>query len=260
MTSNLTDEPMEQSYDNESARELNFVKTFGTTQMMVFVGIIGCIIGLMGAAMVTFEKINSKIGAVLVLLAVILSLIAPMYLMFTLPGALNEDYGEPPINKMGTDFFGSEKEESGNITSDYTWGGSTGWFLPIIAMVMCIVALILVAKSKPAEVPASTVQFTSQDSFAQPDAPVSFQPEPSMTFQPDGPVTFQPETPVSFQSDAQTPMQAQPPLQIPLAQPAGQPQGEQFECPQCHKIFILATTKRPAILRCPYCGLEGMVD
>ena len=48
--------------------------------------------------------------------------------------------------------------------------------------------------------------------------------------------------------------------EIPFAQPVEKPKGEEFQCPECSKIFIVALTKRPLHIRCPYCGLEGMVD
>lgn len=59
----------------------------------------------------------------------------------------------------------------------------------------------------------------------------------------------------------QTPVQ-QPQFQpdIPTAQPVEISKGQEFQCPQCSKIFIVALSKRPAHIKCPYCGLEGIVD
>lgn len=59
----------------------------------------------------------------------------------------------------------------------------------------------------------------------------------------------------------QTPVQ-QPQFQpdIRITQPAGKPKGQEFQCPQCSKIFIVTLSKRPAHIRCPYCGLEGIVE
>jgi predicted RNA-binding Zn-ribbon protein involved in translation (DUF1610 family) len=73
--------------------------------------------------------------------------------------------------------------------------------------------------------------------------------------------------PVTFQIDTQTPQPvefmvqetpSQP--QIPIAQPDSKPQGPEFQCPQCGKVFIVALKKRPAHIKCPYCGLEGIVE
>jgi DNA-directed RNA polymerase subunit RPC12/RpoP len=47
-----------------------------------------------------------------------------------------------------------------------------------------------------------------------------------------------------------------------MAQPVMEtkPKGEEFQCPECSKIFIVALEKRPLHIRCPYCGLEGIVE
>jgi DNA-directed RNA polymerase subunit RPC12/RpoP len=52
------------------------------------------------------------------------------------------------------------------------------------------------------------------------------------------------------------------PTAIPMAQPVVEtkPKGEEFQCPECSKIFIVALEKRPLHIKCPYCGLEGIVD
>lgn len=230
----------ELSYDNETAKDYNWVQTFKTTQILAFLGIIGCFMGLIGAAMVMSEKLNSKAGAVLVLLAVILSLIAPLYLMFTLPNAIDKDAEEEGAisfqEDMRKDFFGSGKEELMGISMEASWGGSTGWFLTIFAAIICIIALILVAISKP--VPAPTIEQLPMplDMYAQPYD------------------ILQPQSQAQFYADEDTYPQYPSPLQIP------RPQGEDFQCPNCSSIFILTLTKRPAIIRCPYCGLEGLVE
>jgi DNA-directed RNA polymerase subunit RPC12/RpoP len=51
-----------------------------------------------------------------------------------------------------------------------------------------------------------------------------------------------------------------PPASVPMAQPIRKKTGDEFKCPECGKIFIVALKKRPLHIRCPYCGLEGMVD
>lgn len=66
----------------------------------------------------------------------------------------------------------------------------------------------------------------------------------------------------SFSIEPQAPApQPPPPDAIPMAQPVDEkPKGEEFQCPECSKIFIVALEKRPLHIRCPYCGLEGMVE
>ncbi|UCF07782.1 MAG: hypothetical protein JSW28_09105 [Thermoplasmata archaeon] len=55
--------------------------------------------------------------------------------------------------------------------------------------------------------------------------------------------------------------EAPPPEAVPMAHPViEKPKGEEFKCPSCGKIFIVALSKRPLHIRCPYCKLEGMVE
>jgi len=76
----------------------------------------------------------------------------------------------------------------------------------------------------------------------------------------------QKEDEVVFQV-AQQDMPPQAPVQqiqfqpdMPIAQPVEKPKGQEFQCPQCSNIFIVALSKRPAHIKCPYCGLEGIVE
>ncbi|MEE9151036.1 MAG: hypothetical protein V3U20_04285 [Thermoplasmata archaeon] len=238
-----TSEEFEIKYDDENVTASKPIETIKTLQIIVYLGIIGCILGMIGAALVASEKMSAKVGAVLVLLAVILSLLAPFYIMFALPAAIkdeaNEDNTYLDSEKIGTDFFGSAKVESNsdpNMTQEITWGGGLGWFFAIIAMVMCVIALPLVAKSKPAPEPIFQGSPMPFETLAQPEAMLT-------------------PTQGEFYPD-----QAKIYPQVPPLQPIARPQGEEFQCPECWKIFILATTKRPAILKCPYCGLEGLVE
>jgi hypothetical protein len=250
-------ESIEFNYEDENIEDMHFSQTFRTTQIISLMGIIGCILGLIGAAMVMLEKISSKIGALLVLIAVIFSLIAPIYLMIALPGAFKEDADEPSVSishgenitvtlgdihskKMGTDFFGSDKNETQSmgveLTEEYTWGGSTGWFLTFFAAIICIIALFLVAMSKPTPAPTFQEAPMPLDMYAQPYDIQS------------------PQQQAQFYPDQEAFTQYPSPLQMI------RPQGEEFQCPSCSSIFILTFTKRPAIIRCPYCGLEGLAE
>lgn len=271
-------------YDNDQFKDYNFVQTFQTTQIIVIVGLICGIFGLIGAAMVSVGKLSSKMGTLLVLLTVILVIIAPIYLMFTLPGAFKEDFKDqgssPPSEKIETDFFGSatvEEEElfGGTITYDVSWGGGLGWFLAIIAMVMCVIALPLVAKSKPAVQPGlepqpqlvavpppvgEGISFQPEGAFtpiAPPGEGVSFQPEPTFSI---SEPTFSVSEPAFAPTAGPSMQPVAPPTAMAILPPELASKGDQFQCPDCSKIFILAPGKRPAVLNCPYCGLKGIVD
>ena len=80
------------------------------------------------------------------------------------------------------------------------------------------------------------------------------------------PVTFQidqkQEEPAQFIVDQ--PKEIEQPItftpDVPPAEPVKKVKGPEFQCPECNKIFILAVKKRPAHIKCPYCGLEGIVE
>ena len=159
---------------------------FNTTKLMVILGIVGCIIGLIGAAMVMVGKMSNKLGTILVLIALILTVLAPIYMMFALPAAFDEDMGdtggEGAASGMGESFFGSEKSETdlgsaGSMTTEYTWGGGTGWIMAFIAFILLIVALIMVVKSTtPEPAPMAPAQPAPQPAYQPPQPPPSQQP------------------------------------------------------------------------------------
>jgi predicted RNA-binding Zn-ribbon protein involved in translation (DUF1610 family) len=220
----------ELSYDDEPVRNFNFPKTFGMTRVIVILGLLGCIFGLFGAALVALGKLKPSIGALIVFIALILCIIAPIYLMAALPSAFEADGMTMPGGDDLT-FFGSEKESLSGGTQEFIWGPTIGWFLAIFAVIFNIFALILVATSKPEPKPFSM------------EGPIPL----VMSVPPD-------DTP-SFTIESDTPQQ------VPMAQPViSQKKGDEFQCPECGKIFIVALKKRPLHIRCPYCGLEGMVD
>ncbi len=234
----------EQSYGDEASD-----RAFKTTQIFAYLALIGCIVGLIGAALVMMEKASSKVGAALIQLAVILCLIAPLYLMFTLPGAIKEDFGSIDVEgeeflspKMGESFFGSDEIEidmyGTTVTAEYNWGGSTGWFLPIIALILGIAAMILVATSQPA-----------------PAAVPPGQPMPLSTYVHPGvqqPGAYAPQPPPS-----QAPPPGAPPPSLPIYLPAPPPPPQQAQypsppqpsaCQQCGTPF------RPGTTFCENCG------
>lgn len=246
----------EMSYDNESIEDFNFIKTFQFTQILAILGVIGCIIGLIGAALVVVEKISSKVGAVLVLIAVILSLMAPFYLMFALPAAYKEDFEESGEDGaeiagisegMGENFFGSEKQETGeepfSMSLEVTWGGSSGWFLALFAMIMCIIGMIFVAISKPVPKPAYPAQPAPITAYTYPVA------QPPQAYAPQ---------PVAPTPRSQPPPQVPPPVSRPPPPPPRAPTTPQAPPPppppQASACPFCRNPISPGNTFCPTCG------
>ncbi|UCG70347.1 MAG: hypothetical protein JSV09_04830 [Thermoplasmata archaeon] len=225
-------------YDEEEVKDTNVVGAFKTTNSLAFLGIIGCILGLIGTALMIFGYVSSKGTAVFVLLAVILTLFAPLYLMLALPGSFDDDAEEGMVSPedAGKNFFGSEKQEMLGGSVEYTWGGSSGWFAAIIAEIICLITLILIVKSKP----------EAEPKYKEPQIPFE-STQRTMTGSYHRQQVYSPPYQEKVYPQA-------PPV------PSTYPQGEEIQCPGCHSVFILAETRRPAYLRCPYCGLEGVMD
>jgi hypothetical protein len=85
------------------------------------------------------------------LVALILSILAPIYLTITLPGSFeadNEDkeWIEDDPNPA-TSFFGS-KSYKGQSDEDITeeWGGATGWYLSVIAFIFVLISFFFFKK------------------------------------------------------------------------------------------------------------------
>ncbi len=243
----------ETKYD-DATEDASYIETFRTTRILVFVGIIGCFLGLMGAIMVTYETVNYKIGALLVLLAVVLSLFAPMYLMFALPGSFKEDMsddGEGQVvifinEKLSKEFFGSEKLENG-ITEEVTWGGSLGWFMNFFAIIMCAVALFFVATSKVESEKIQRYPSISSTTLGRPSFPTAHKEEGWSDYG-----TY--ETSESIETEA--------PLVFPPfgPKPAGSTLTRRFQCPECEGIVVISVPKRPLDVKCSKCGASGIVE
>lgn len=86
------------------------------------------------------QKINNK-NFILIfgILAVIFTILAPIYLMVTLPGVMWED--EEELNG----FWGSKVEE--DVESEIIYGAGLGWYFAILGMIFNVGAVITLLKS-----------------------------------------------------------------------------------------------------------------
>lgn len=137
--------------DSESETS-NTTTTFNITSWMATIGTIASAASLMfiGMAIPANKNKFKKIGMVLLIIGIIFALIAPLYLMTSLPGAYKDDhYGEnrelPDHDSPAKSFFGSHSPEG--TENKYSWGGGIGWYMSIIGAVILIISLILVTIS-----------------------------------------------------------------------------------------------------------------
>ncbi len=129
-----TNEDMDK-YDDES----DIKGVFGLTRIITIIAILTTILGVVGLILLRDGKIDKKLVSVMIIAAFIFSLLAPLYLMSSLPGALENQN----VNYAGTGdeitekFFGSDDSSSDfyEYQSDtkVKWGGDLSWFLAIAA-------------------------------------------------------------------------------------------------------------------------------
>jgi hypothetical protein len=165
-------------YDDAGNETSESLEVFETTKIMVYMGLIGCIIGIIGSALVMVEKLSAKVGAIIVLIALILAILAPIYFMFMLPGAFEKDFEESGGSSgvlpsgIGKSFFGSERSESDEggftMTTEYRWGGGLGWILSFIAIIILIIAMALVGRAKQVTEWVAEPEPAPQQTYQQP--------------------------------------------------------------------------------------------
>jgi len=218
----------------------HIASTFRTTQILNIVSLIFVLIGFIGALRFAIGKLGKGVAVALVVIGFILALITPLYLMITLPSAIEQDlFSEPPYAQgiyqdMGKSFFGYKKETSETVT----WGGGAGWWLAIIGMILMLIALIFVAMAK--EVPAGYAPPYSQQWGEYPQQP-SQPPQMEHSQAP----------PRGYEQ-----VQAPPPPQQPQ-QPPVQQQQAQFitvTCPYCGVKYQIPANMRGQWIRCSNCG------
>ncbi len=92
-----------------------------------------------------------KFAAILGVLAVLFTLLAPLYVMSALPDAVNADSGSTTTYTTVSGFWGIKSGSTFGITTSITWGAGWAWYLPLIAAVLFLVAAIaMLAARKPA--------------------------------------------------------------------------------------------------------------
>lgn len=129
---------------------------------------------------------SSKFERTVSILAMICIIVAPIFMMVTLPGAMEVDakktamatgalYTDPFASLSDSPyehFFGSVNVIAGIATMSMSWGGSSGWFLAITAFVFVLITVItnFVIKDE-------TVHISK---YVQPPPPIQDVPPPSI--------------------------------------------------------------------------------
>ncbi len=243
-------------YDDENASEIKYIQTFQTTQILAFVGLVGCLIGLIGATLIVIKKIGYALGALLITIAVILALIAPLYILFALTAAYKEEMdsyasSDSVENKMGENFFGSQEYEYGGTKVRFSWGGSLGWFMALIAMILCVAALFLIIFSRVKPSPISRTYARSQINYEKRSFPTAHKEEGWSEYE-------------SYESPYAQENHITPSSQLifsPIGpKPAAGSPPKRFQCPECKGIVVVSIPRRPLNVTCSKCGANGIIE
>lgn len=122
---------------------------FGAATILAVLGIV-LGVGMVGLAAIpnpTFRRYAVIFGV----LAFVFALLGPLYVMSSLPGAVNTDLGNTGSYNVVSGFWGTKSTDVFGITSTVTWSAGWAWYVSVAAAVLFLVAaIILVAARKPA--------------------------------------------------------------------------------------------------------------
>ncbi len=121
--------------------------------------VLGLIAGIGMAALSIMPNARFKrFAALLGVVAFLLSLLAPIYVMSALPDAVNADSGSTTSFTTVSGFWGTKSSSFLSISTSVTWGAGFGWYLALVAAVLFFIgALVLLASRRPAMPAPQTV-------------------------------------------------------------------------------------------------------
>lgn len=148
-----------------------------TTQYLLIggfvLGLLGAILGF--AASMKGRENWATPAMILVVLALLLALVTPVYVYAAMPGAFSSDTPSADrTNGSGpwSSFFGSSSSSGGGSV---TWGGGIGWDLAWGAFVLFLIAVVLLWRDrmapKPAEPSMSSTMPAPMDAGQPPASP-----------------------------------------------------------------------------------------
>lgn len=120
---------------------------------------------LLGVGMVSLAALSGprpsfrRLGALLGILAFLLALVAPLYVMAQLPNAVNQDSGAGTGLTTISGFWGSQSSTFFGASANVSWAAGWAWFVVLIAAVLFLVGSLGLFRS-----PAPAAQPPSQPS------------------------------------------------------------------------------------------------
>ncbi len=124
---------------------------FGVALILCGLGLVlgvgAVLIGVLPGANPPFRRFATVAGV----LAFLLLLIAPVYVMSALPGAVNQDSGASSSNAF-SGFWGTRSASFGGfLSATTTWAAGWAWYAALVAAIVFLMASVaMVASRKPA--------------------------------------------------------------------------------------------------------------
>jgi len=111
---------------------------FSFVRILVIIGMSLAFIFAIFAFLARFRLIPGIVPLIIGIIAAIAVIIGPVYMIFTLPDAMNELYENPEGEGPWESFWGSEPEYGGETT----WGPSLFWYISLCMCPLLVVASI----------------------------------------------------------------------------------------------------------------------
>ena len=197
----------------------------------IVLAFICAIMGLLGALAFTFSRIQLILTLIILLAALVLGVVAPIYALGGLPGAISADStggcgtGTSPCNS----FFGSSCAFLGTpptgVSDVCSWGAGIGWYLSFVSVAMIAIGLLLFFVSRRDPYTVQEIVQAQQSGALAPTGAI----HPAPMGQP---------APMGAWSGAATPAagaapMAAAPVQAAAAPPAAGGQGPGPACSKC---------------------------
>ncbi len=144
--------------EEDHDKDLKMTSVFSNTRIFVIIAIVIIGVGAGLIYMVTRGSFNPKIAVLVLAIGFAFAIIAPIYMMTSLPTAIGDDeqtpggvfYGDT-MDKMSNNFFGSDSENVEGMKMETSWGGTTSWYIALIAAAITAGTMVVVFLYVPEE-------------------------------------------------------------------------------------------------------------
>jgi hypothetical protein len=140
-----------------------FQATTGLLGAGVGLGVVSVVLAALSGTKPRFRKAAAGVGV----LAFVLAMAAPLYVLAQLPAAVNQDSGSSAPQVSG--FWGSKSVMIGSVSTTLTWAAAWAWYVVLVGAILFLVGGILAMRAPkgapaapPMEAPAQMLEMPPQ--------------------------------------------------------------------------------------------------